>query len=135
MEQELTLKFTTRTKEVQMIRVLLVVGALVAMVTSALAQDPVKVAAKNYSVVFENDQVRVLRAVLNPGDKTPPHDHPATVVIPLSEGAARFTVDGKSQEVKMADGTPLWIGAEKHAVENIGKIKTEVIIVELKSKK
>jgi beta-alanine degradation protein BauB len=112
-------------KEVQMIRVLLVLGALVALVTPALAQDPIKVASKNYSVVFENDQVRVLRAVLNPGDKTPPHDHPATVVVPLSEGSARFTVDGKSQEVKMEDGTPLWIGAEKHAVENIGKTKTE----------
>jgi beta-alanine degradation protein BauB len=118
-----------------MVRVVLVIGALVAIVTPALAQDPVKVAAKNYSVVFENDQVRVLRAVLNPGDKTPPHDHPATVVVPLSDAIGRFTVDGKSQEVKMADGTPLWIGAEKHAVENIGKTKTEVIIVELKAKK
>lgn len=118
-----------------MIRLLIVVGALVAVLTPALAQDPVKVASKTYSVVFENDQVRVLRGVLNPGDKTPPHDHPATIVIPLSEGAARFTVDGKSQEVKMADGAPLWVGAEKHAVENIGKIKTEVIIVELKSNK
>jgi beta-alanine degradation protein BauB len=111
--------------EVQMIRILLVLGALVALVTPALAQDPIKVASKNYSVVFENDQIRVLRAVLNPGDKTPPHDHPATVMVPLSEGSACFTVDGKSQEVKMEGGTPLWIGAEKHAVENIGKTKTE----------
>jgi beta-alanine degradation protein BauB len=135
MEQKLIPQFTVDIKEVPMIRVALVVAVLVAMVTPALAQDPVKVAAKNYSVVFENDQVRVLRAVLGPGDKTPPHDHPATVVVPLSEGAARFTVDGKSQEMKMTGGTPLWIGAEKHAVENIGKTKTEVIIVELKSKK
>jgi beta-alanine degradation protein BauB len=118
-----------------MIRVLLVVGALVAMVTPALAQDPVKVASKNYSVVFENDQVRVLRAVLNPGDKVPPHDHPATIVVPLSDAAARFTVDSKTQEQKMVAGTPLWIGAEKHAVESISKTKAEVIIVELKSKK
>jgi beta-alanine degradation protein BauB len=116
-------------------RGLLVVGALVAMVTPALAQDPVKVASKHYSVVFENDQVRVLRAVLGPGDKTPAHDHPATVVVPLSDAVGRFTVDGKSQEQKMAAGTPLWIGAEKHVVENTGKTKTEVIIVELKSKK
>lgn len=108
-------------------------GAVIAV--AAMAQDPVKVDAKHYSVVLENAQVRVLRAVLGPGDKTPLHDHPDTVVIPLTEGVARFTVDGKSQEQKMAAGTPLWIGAEKHAAENIGKTKTEVIVVELKGSK
>lgn len=35
----------------------------------------------------------------------------------------------------MVAGTPLWIGAEKHAVENVGKTKVEVIVVELKGRK
>ena len=118
-----------------MIRLVVVLLAVVAMTGAALAQDPVKVAPKNYTVVLENAEVRVLRAVLAPGDKTPPHDHPATVVIPLSEGVARFTVNEKSQDQKMVAGTPLWIGAEKHGVENIGKTKAEVIVVELKGKK
>ncbi len=118
-----------------MIRVVVVLLALVAMTGAALAQDPIKVAPKNYSVVFENAEVRVLRAVLGPGEKTPTHDHPATVVIPLTESAARFTVAGKTQEQKMVAGTPLWIGAETHAVENVGKTKAEVIVVELKGRK
>jgi len=118
-----------------MIRLVVMLGGLLAIATPALAQDPVKVAPKNYTIVFENDQVRVLRAVLAPGEKVPPHDHPATVVVPLTEAAARFTVDGKTQEQKMAAGTPLWIGAEKHAVENTGKTKAEVIVVELKGRK
>lgn len=108
---------------------------LVTLAAPALAQDPVKVAPKNYTVVLENDQVRVLRAVLAQGEKVAPHDHPATVVIPLTEAAARFTVGGKTQDQKMAAGTPLWIAAEKHAVENTGKTRAEVIVVELKGRK
>jgi len=119
-----------------MCRAVVLLVALVATAVSAVAQDPVKVAPKHYSVVLENDHVRVLRAVLGPGDKTPPHDHPATVVIPLTDGAGRFTLaDGKTQEQKMVAGTPLWIGAEKHAVENVGKTKVDVIVVELKGRK
>ena len=87
-------------------------------------------------MVLENEQVRVLRAVLAPGDKTPLHEHPATVVIPLTDGTGRFVgSDGKGQERKMAAGTPLWIPADKHAVENTGTSRTEVIIVEVKAKK
>lgn len=118
-----------------MARIIVMLGLLVAIAIPAFAQDPVKVASKNYTVVFENDQVRVLRAVLGPGEKVPPHDHPATVVVPLTDAAARFTVDGKTQDQKMASGTPVWIGAEKHAVENLSKTKAEVIVVELKGRK
>ena len=119
-----------------MSRITIVLVALVAMAGRALAQDPVKVAPKNYSVVLENDQVRVLRAILSPGEKTPSHEHPAMVVVPLTDAIARFTrADGSTQEQKMAAGTPLWIGAEKHAVENIGKAKVEVIVIELKGRK
>jgi quercetin dioxygenase-like cupin family protein len=117
-----------------MIRIVVMLVALVATV-SALAQDPVKVDPQHYSLVLENDQVRVLRAVLGPGEKTPTHDHPATVVVPLSDGVGRFTLaDGKTQEQKMVAGTPLWIPAEKHAVENVGKTRVEVIVVELKGR-
>lgn len=119
-----------------MSRVIVVLVVLVAIVVPAFAQDPVKVAPKNYAVVLENAEVRVLRAVLGPGEKTPIHDHPATVVVPLTGGVGRFTLaDGRTEEQTMVAGTPLWIGAEKHAVENVGKMKVEVIVVELKGKK
>ena len=45
------------------------------------------------------------------------------------------SVAGKTQEQKMTAGTPLWISAEKRGVENTGKSRVEVIIVELKAKK
>jgi len=43
--------------------------------------------------------------------------------------------DGTTQDVKLTRGTPVWGPAGKHAGENVGQAKGEVIIVELKSKK
>jgi quercetin dioxygenase-like cupin family protein len=118
-----------------MSRAIVLLGAVLASAGPVLAQDAVKVAPKNYSVVFENDQVRVLRVVVAPGEKTPMHEHPANVVIPLTDAAVRFTLpDGKTQEPKMPRGTPVWSPAGKHAGENVGKTKVEAIIVELKGK-
>lgn len=109
---------------------------LVLRAIPARAQDPVKAAPKNYTVVFENDQVRVLRAVLAPGDKTGMHEHPSNVVIPLTTGPATFTLpDGKTVEAAMTAGTPIWGPSGKHASANQSKARAEVIIVELKPKK
>ena len=118
-----------------MSRTIVLLVAFVAIAGPAFAQDPVKVAPKNYSVVFENDQVRVLRVVVAPGEKTAMHEHPANVVIPLTDAAVRFTLpDGTTPEPKMTRGTPAWSPAGKHAGENVGKTKIEAIIVELKGK-
>jgi quercetin dioxygenase-like cupin family protein len=117
-------------------RTIVLLAACVAGAVPALAQDAVKVAPKNYSVVFENDQVRVLRVVVAPGEKTAMHEHPDNVVIPLTDAAVRFTLpDGTTQAPKMPRGTPVWSPAGKHAGENVGKTRVEAIIVELKSKK
>lgn len=51
----------------------------------------------------------------------------------MASAASRWRMGRRRQ--KMVAGTPLWIGAEKHAVENVGKTKVEVIVVELKGRK
>lgn len=101
----------------------------------ALAQDPLKVAPKTYSVVFENDQVRVLRATINPGDKVPMHDHPNHIIVPLDTVTAKFGLpDGKSVDAAMKTGEPIWSDATKHAPESTSKQPARVIIIELKGK-
>jgi quercetin dioxygenase-like cupin family protein len=115
---------------------MVIVAGLVASALPAFAQDPVKVAPKTYSVVFENDQVRVLRVVVAPGEKTPMHEHPSNVVIPLTAAAVRFTLpDGTTQAATMTIGTPVWDPGGKHGGENIGNARVEAIIVEVKAKK
>ena len=108
---------------------------LVLNAVPVLAQDPVKVAPTTYTVVLENDQVRVLRAVVAPGTKTAMHEHPANVVIPLTDATVKFTLpDGSTQNATLKSGTPIWGPSGKHAGENPGTTKGEVIIVELKRK-
>ena len=46
--------------------------------------DAVSTAPDSYSVVFENERVRVLEYRDTPGSKTNRHRHPDSVLIPLS---------------------------------------------------
>ena len=119
-------------------RVAIVLAGLLCLgllATPVLAQDPVKVDGKHFKVVFENDQVRVLRSSVGPREKSPMHEHPATVVISLGDGKGKFTLaDGKTRETSSKAGEALWTAAEKHAYENLSDKASEAILVELKAK-
>src|SRR5258707_6850635 len=52
--------------------------------TILLAQDAVKVDPKHYSVVSENDQVRILKVHYGPHEKSVMHSHPNTVAVVFS---------------------------------------------------
>ena len=53
------------------------------------AQDAVKVDPKHYSVVSENDQVRILKVHYGPHEKSVMHSHPATVAVFLTASSSR----------------------------------------------
>ncbi len=73
---------------------------------SALAQDPVKVDSSHYKVILENASVRVLRIDYAAGGKSPMHQHPDAIVVPLTASKVQFTMaDGKSETQDLpADG-------------------------------
>lgn len=101
----------------------------------ALAQDAVKMDAKHYQVVFENDQVRVLRITYGPGEKSVMHEHPANLAVFLTDVHARFTLpDGKTQEAHSKAGAIEWDAGGKHLPENLSDKSFELILVELKTK-
>ncbi len=94
--------------------------------------DPVATNPDHYSVVFENDRVRVLRYSDAPGARTTPHEHPDSVMVTLS-GFRRRLISGDSErDVELPAGMTGWLPAQQHAGENIGETTTEVIFVELK---
>ena len=67
---------------------------------AAFAQDPVKVDAKHYKVLVDNASVRVLKITYPAGDKSPMHQHPDSIVVPLVTSKVRFTMpDGKTVKV------------------------------------
>ena len=117
-----------------MIRLIAVVIALVVLSSPALAQDPVKVDPAHHKVELENAQVRVLRVTLDPGAKTPVHEHPAGVVTFLTDAQLRVSpVGGKPNETPNKAKDVLAIEATQHTVENLGSARVELILVELKA--
>ena len=118
-------------------RIILAVAVLAAMLAPAAlrAQDPVKVDPKHYSVVFENDEVRVLRIHYAPGEKSVMHTHPNAVAVFLGDSTATMTFpDGKSQVSNVKTGETMFTPAGAHLPENTGKTPVDLVLVELKAK-
>ena len=100
------------------------------------AQDAATADAKHYKVMFENDQVRVLRVAYGTKEKSVMHQHPDSVAVSLTGMQGKFTsADGKAENRTFKAGEVRWSPAEVHTPENAGGKPFEVILVELKAPK
>ena len=91
------------------------------------------IAPDHYSVLEENDRVRILEFRGGPGTATEMHSHPAIVAIPLSDTKVRFTgSDGNSMELELKAGMAMYQDAADHATEVLGDAESHVILIELK---
>ncbi len=84
------------------------------------AQDAVKVDPKHYSVVSENDQVRILKVRYGPHEKSVMHSHPNTVAVfsyRMPKERLPFP-DGKKQDFEVKAGDPQYSAAGTHLPEN-----------------
>ncbi len=114
---------------------LYVVAVCLCSATVLSAQDAVKVDPKHYSVVSENDQVRILKVHYGPHEKSVMHSHPNTVAVFLTDAKGTFTFpDGKKQDFAVKAGDSQYSLAGTHLPENTGDKAMEVIVTELKGK-
>lgn len=97
-----------------------------------MSLDPVESNPNHYSVVFENDRVRVLEYTDSPGDVTTPHEHPDSVMYTLSSFRRRLHSGDAHRDVELPAGLTNWLPAQQHYGENIGDTATHVLFVELK---
>ena len=103
------------------------------MTSKSINEDPLVTDRDKYSIVLENERVRVLRYHDKPGDKTLQHFHPDYVLYAESSFKRRLIFpDGQKKEVDVKAGSVVWMKAHIHIGENIGDTNTDVIIVELK---
>jgi beta-alanine degradation protein BauB len=109
-------------------------ASLILLLNSRLiAQDPAKTDSDKYSVVLENERVRVLEYRDKPGDRTTMHHHPDFVLYALSPFKRKLTFpDGKVLVRQFKTGDVIYMDEQKHIGENIGETDTHVVIVELK---
>ena len=81
---------------------------------------------------MENDRVRVLDVMFKPGDKEALHSHPDHVICVLEGGKMKITSSGKATVMEMKSGQAMFLKAQSHEAENIGKTKVNLLVVELK---
>ena len=95
--------------------------------------DPVEVSPDVYSVLFENDTVRVLDMTLPAGQSDVEHSHTAETVIFVKGGNAHIALpDGNAMDAELPDGHIMWHEAWTHTVSNTGDTEIKAIIVESK---
>ena len=95
-------------------------------------QDPVVTDPNLYSVLFENERVRVLQYHDRPGDRTHPHRHPDSVMVTLSGFQRRVSSGDRQADIELPAAHARWVGAQEHAGENIGSTETHAVFIELK---
>jgi len=106
------------------------------MISTTLAEndlDSVKVDPAHHEVLFENDQVRVVRWRVAAGDTTLNHSHPNNLNICLTDYNGKVTEpNAKVSKVQAKAGAVTWRQAGSHAVENLTNQPMEGILVEPK---
>ena len=112
---------------------LLTAGANAVPSATHSVQDPVKQSPEYYTVLLENDEVRVLEYRLRPGQKEPMHSHTSGVVYTFSDGKIRTTLaDGTTTESVLKAREAIWRTPVTHALENIGETDVHALALELK---
>src|SRR5690349_22809667 len=77
-------------------------------------------AGAQQQVEIDNPWVRVVRVKAGPHEKIPMHEHPASVLVCLTDIRERMTgADGKLQEVTRKAGDVVYREATKPAEENL----------------
>lgn len=100
------------------------------------ARDPVTADSEHHKIEFENDQVRVVRFRLAPGEKTPLHEHGLPrVTIYLTDQSVQTTLANRRGSPFLNKAGTVTRGSHAiHSERNTGKEPFEVIFVELKTK-
>jgi quercetin dioxygenase-like cupin family protein len=107
--------------------------ACACMVPLVWAQDAVKVDPKHYTIVSENDQVRIVKVHYGPHERSVMHSHPNSVAVMLTDMKSEFTMpDGKKQNMTAKAGDAQYTPAQVHLPENTGDKGMDLILVELK---
>lgn len=97
--------------------------------------DVLKVIASGYHLLMENEKVRVMEMRLNPGQKSPMHNHPhGHAVYVFKDAKLKLSFpDGNSAEFELKSGQVLWIEAGPHETKNIGATEGHNLVVEIKN--
>lgn len=116
---------------------LAVVSPTVVRSQQPVQTDPVVVSPNRFTILLDNEHVRVVEYVLRPGQRDQWHTHPAKVSYVVSGGQLRIHLaDGTSFLSNEKAGTAVWMDAlPRHYAENVGTTPVRIVLVEVKRPK
>jgi hypothetical protein len=89
--------------------------------------------AQNSKVEIDNPWVHVIRATQAPQAMTEKVDHPATVIVYLTDAREKLTMaDGTVHRLRKKAGEVAYFEAGKYSMQNISRMEVRSVIVELK---
>ena len=123
------------TTRILVVSIILVLSAITAAQLTPDHVDPTEVSPDKYTVLLENEHVRVLEYRIEPGEKEVWHTHPPKVSYIVSGGKLRITPEsGDSFIVDEESGNATWMGAVgPHFGENVGTTPIRIALIEIKS--
>lgn len=98
-----------------------------------IRKDPLVVAPQIYTLVLENEKVRVLRSIVKVGARAELHHHPNRIVYAVNDAQLKLkSPGGEWEEKKFKAGDIFWAPATDHEAENIGTTDSHNIVIEMK---
>lgn len=89
--------------------------------------------APYYTVLWENEDIRLVEHRLEPGQSEGMHYHPHMVAYFLENSTVRvIESDGTTSEPTLIKGTVVEVGPWTHEIENVGRTPLHSLIVEFK---
>jgi quercetin dioxygenase-like cupin family protein len=97
--------------------------------------DPVAASPRQFTVLLDNEHVRVVEYTLRPGERDQWHTHPPKVSYVVSGGELRIHMsDGTSFPASEKAGSASWMGVlPRHFAENVGTTTVRIALTEIKS--
>lgn len=119
-------------QQLHLIAALLFTGSCLAADHPSPEIDALTASPENFTLLLENEHVRVLEYVLLPGEEDQWHTHPPKVSYVLSGGTLEVHLeDGTSFLAEEKTGVAEWAGVRgKHYVTNLGTTPVRILLVE-----
>jgi quercetin dioxygenase-like cupin family protein len=98
-----------------------------------MAKDALEAAPNVYTVLFENERVRLIEARVKPGDSSPLHTHPAGLIYVVRGGQVTFISSSDERaDVELKAGQTRWREAEEHAAASRDSADVVALLIEPK---
>ena len=105
-------------------------GTSTSTVPDAVTADPA-----HYSVEWEDDAVRLVRANYGPGELSVLHHHPAYCFVAINDGMWQMTDSaGVATELPTTHGQFACVPAEVHQPQNMGAEAGQAVLIEFKGR-